>query len=482
MTLVERFAATRQLHEHPRLIAFAATVPGRVLVWLVATLLLAPSNSLYTISPLLALVLIAPQWRTQILSFGSIWVLGGLLTRQGVMAPTAQAALFVLVPAALYLCYLTARAYPRLPRWLQRNGQIALHVLVCAALFSTWLVPEWVFADGSDVGSVVRALRFLLPYLVWRCGYILLSGRRGSAARSSFLDHVFYGLPVFGGTSIPYGKGYDHLARHRAEEPQALARSHLAGIKLLLLFWMWTVARRGLALMVYGDDIGGLGPMVAGYGFDLPRLKELIASPGSVVLPVAWASVFLELVDVTLALASAGHKVIGCLRLFGYNVFRNTYKPLLAQSIVDFWNRFYYYFKELLVEFFFFPTYVSTFKAYPRLRIFAATMAAAFLGNIYYHALRDAERLVNAGPAEAWALVAPRSFYAFLLGVGICISMIREQARRGASAPAHPSPFRTLRRIAGVWLFYGVIHIWNVQPGGLTFGQRTVFFLSLFGF
>ena len=150
----------------------------------------------------------------------------------------------------------------------------------------------------------------------------------------------------------------------------------------------------------------------------------------------------------------------------------------MAQSIVDFWNRFYYYFKELLVEFFFLPTYISTFKAYPRLRIFAATMAAAFLGNIYYHVLRDSEELVNVGLTGAWMQVGPRCFYALLLGLGICVSMIREQQRRGAATPSTSSP---LRRIAGVWWFYAIIHIWNVEPAELTFAQRTTFFLSLFG-
>src|SRR6187431_953360 len=108
-----------------------------------------------------------------------------------------------------------------------------------------------------------------------------------------------------------------------------------------------------MTLLVYGDDIHGLGSVVAGYALNLPHLRELIASPDAFRLPTAWLSIFLELFAVTLELAASGHMVIGCLRLFGFNVFRNTYKPLLAQSIVDFWNRFYYYFKELLVEFFF---------------------------------------------------------------------------------------------------------------------------------
>jgi hypothetical protein len=241
----------------------------------------------------------------------------------------------------------------------------------------------------------------------------------------------------------------------------------------------------GEALAVaHGDEVRRAGMVVAINGLDLPRLGEAIASPGEVSLWLRWLSLFLELVGMTLDLAAAGHTVIGCLRLFGFNVFRNTYKPLLAQSIVDFWNRYYYYFKELLVEFFFFPTYVSAFKSYPRLRIFTAIMAAACVGNVYFHSLRDVERLVDGGLAGAWAEVGPRSLYAFLLGFGIFVSMLREQGRRGAKATADavPSPLRALRRIAGVWLFYSIIRIWVAKPMELTFTQRTAFFFSLFGF
>jgi len=476
----ELYTEASQLHEHPQLIQFAATPTGRVLVWVAATLLLAPSSTVYMISPLLALVLIAPRWRVQILSFGSVFALHRLLARQHV-PPEAMAVLFGVVTAVLYLCYLAARSYARLPRLIRRNAQIVLHGLALLALLSTWLVPAFLGADAA--GRTAAALRFLIPYLVWRCGYMLLSGRRGSAARTSFVDHAFYCMPAFGGTAVPYGKGYDHLIRAGAHDPQARARSALAGIKLLVLVWVWTAARFALALLVYGEDVRGLGDAVAGYTLSVPHLREIIARPGSVALPLAWLSMFLELVDVTLAYASWGHMVIGALRLFGYNVFRNTYKPLLSKSLVDFWNRFYHYFKEVMVEFFFLPTYVSWFKTRPRLRIFAAIMSAAFLGNVYYHALLDAGTLVPLGLAEAWARVGPRSFYCFLLGAGIFVSMLREQERRGAPPATADagSPLRSLRQIAGVSLFYAVIHIWNVPPSTLTFTQRTAFFLSLLG-
>src|SRR5262249_32592399 len=153
----------------------------------------------------------------------------------------------------------------------------------------------------------------------------------------------------------------------------------------------------------------------------------------------------------------------GCLRLFGFNLFRNTYKPFLATSLVTFWNRYFFYFKELLVEFFFYPIYLSFFKERPKLRIFAATMAAACIGNWYHHAL---ERTVWTLNHMASLRGAPRLdsylFYAFLLGIGVFVSMLREQRRRGRAVVSRsPAMARlvALRKMAGVWLFFALIRI-----------------------
>ena len=111
--------------------------------------------------------------------------------------------------------------------------------------------------------------------------------------------------------------------------------------------------------------------------------------------------------------------IVGCIRLLGFNVFRNTYKPLLAESIVEFWNRYYYYFKELLVEFFFYPTYLRSSWARPGIRMFLAVFAAAFIGNMYYHVLGSPETVLSfdlAGFLEAMGpklriLLSPRTRY-----------------------------------------------------------------------
>ncbi|MCB1123967.1 MAG: hypothetical protein KJT03_20605, partial [Verrucomicrobiae bacterium] len=87
-----------------------------------------------------------------------------------------------------------------------------------------------------------------------------------------------------------------------------------------------------------------------------------------------------------------------------------------------------------------------------------------------------------AGPVVALEILIPRIFYSFLLGLGIFISMQRQQSRRGI--PPSPGLGRQVQRVWGiavVWLFFSIIHIWNVEPIQLSFETRSLFFLSLFG-
>ena len=134
------------------------------------------------------------------------------------------------------------------------------------------------------------------------------------------------------------------------------------------------------------------------------------ARPGTHAVWIGWAAIYCDLFRRVLSLCVSGHVIVGYLRLCGFNVFRNTYKPLLAETIVEFWNRYYYYFKELLVNFFFFPTFTRYFKRNPRLRMFAAVFAAAFVGNMYYHVIED-ESLVR-GDWQDWLRTDPACFTA----------------------------------------------------------------------
>ena len=459
MTASDALHRLSQLHENEAVVAW----------WQARTTWIATHFVAERRRTLLSLAAVAAAW---------LAIVKALPRQSGhVTAPVWLAAPIALaiVLGLLYACYLAAVGFARLPASVRRRPQVALHAAFWGMLALVWLVPA---GDGVWT-SVLVCVATLLPFLLWRCGYLLKTGQRGKAAGTRFADHLFYLHPTWGDSNVPIGKGFDHLVRHEAHAPEAFARSQLAGMKLLVLALVWTGAQRVMAGLVYGEPGSPLTRLFGGHVLHVPRLDHLLEQRDPVPLLVAWGSLYTELIREVLKHAAHGHVTVGALRLFGFNVFRNTYKPLLAESIVEFWNRYYYYFKELLGDFFFFPTFVRHFRAWPRVRMIVATFAAAFVGNMYYHALNQDGLVLHGNFLAAWGALRPRLLYCLLLAIGISVSMLREQKRRGTATAPRGGLARVVR-IAGVWTFFAIIHIWSVGAQA-SFTQRTQFFLSLLG-
>ena len=461
-TLREAYRSISQFHDNKRLLAWFQRQP--ILLWLTPTRRRRILFFWAVLASLRATFRRQSQWSSHFST--TSW-----------LAPSLAAAIIL---ALIYLLYLAAVHFNRLPAAVRRRPQIALHALFWLFLAVVWNTPN----EGGVWRTVIVLIAVSGPFLIWRCGYMLLSGQRGKAAGTAFRDHLFYIWPIWRGTETPAGKGADYLTQCEAQSADAYAHSVLAGVKLLILSRVWHLAKLLMGALVFSNPGNPLRPLLGGYSLDIPRAQTLLTSEIPASLLMTWASLYLELVWETLDIAVRGHVWIGLLRLCGFNVFRNTYKPLLAESIVDFWNRYYYYFKELLVEFFFFPTYVRYFRARPQLRRFAAVFAAAFVGNLYYHFLQ-ARTFMGAAPLatmKIWTM-SPRLGYCFLLALGIYFSMLHQQRERGKAAPkqAQAAILRRVVRIAGVWTFFSLIHIWDLSSPATLF-DRVGFFFSLFGF
>jgi hypothetical protein len=378
-------------------------------------------------------------------------------------------AVAVLLLGFAWVCYIAAKKFAKLPRWIRRHPQIWLHSVLWLLLVSIWFHAP----SNSTARTLLFGFVLGLPFLLWRVGYMVLAGQHGRMTNTRFTDHLAYILPLWGGSNTPYGKGWEYLSANEAKDNAELAKSQLAGIKLLLLAALWAVAKAVLDGVFFGEEnifrraIGGTSL----------EYSDLFAQPSMHPIWLSWLALYLNLFSNVLGLASHGHRIIGWLRILGFNVFRNTYKPLLAETIVEFWNRYYYYFKELLVNFFFYPTFTRHFKKQPRLRILAAVFAAAFAGNIYYHWLGLGKTLATGDFRAMWGALESRFFYCFLLASGISISMLRHQ--RAGTAPSY-SRLRRAGAIFGVWTFFSVIHIWAVRDPA-PFLVRLNFFLRLIG-
>ncbi len=443
-----------QFHEHPPVIAAWRRAAGPMLEWL------------------------TPVRRRALLLAGSVIVLlrrpGRMIqgsAAEGVPDAAMMPVTVLLLFGFLWLCYQAAQRYSRLPAAVQRRPQLALHATVWALMAGLWLTNG---ATGAWRTALV-GLAILLPFFVWRCGYMLLSAQRGRMTGTRFRDHLIYLFPLWGGTDVPYGKGLDYLSRWEARTPEDLARSQLAGVRLIVLGATWAAAGTAMDATVFAvPDAAGSSRLA----FGVPHLEPLVNGGVQATLLSSWASIYCELVRDVLTLAARGHVIVGILRLFGFNVFRNTYKPLLAESVSAFWNRYFYYFKELLSEFFFMPVFARWFRGWNRLRLFVAVMAAAGFGNLYYHVFKQDELLLAGDFEGLWLKFRSRAIYCALLASGITVSMLREQARRGGPLPA--GLHRRAFRIAGVWTFFGLIYIWHGN-GGADPWTRAQFLLYLFG-
>jgi hypothetical protein len=464
-----------QLHERPQLIARAQTTAGRCMVWVVASALLlwhsrqgplsAGGSLLVIVIGALPLVIAFPARKRLILSLASVLGIMDFLRRRnlpeleigvphtwlfhGAAEWLRFAALVGAALLGLYAFYLLLRRFAALPSLAKRYPVIFLHLAIWLALLC---VP------------VLRApsvIQEVLSVAAWRLSYLVQFAARGQLTRSGFADHLFYLWPVYGpdGVPTPIGKGLEYLSRHEAIEPGELARCQLAGIKLLVLALVWELVLRAMDTYVYG------GPPHPAWSLDLPRLHQMMDRDVTDA-PTVVAGLYLELVRMSLFIAIYGHIIVGSLRLLGFRVFRHVYRPLLATSIVEFWNRWSYYYKELLTEFFFFPTFLRSAWAGPRLRLFLAVFAAAAVGNMYFVILWEADLLLAGDVQTMWTRWGSRTVYCVVLAIGIWVSMLRQQqARKRASAPR--KAWSDIRSAFLVCSFYAVAHVWNVGESAL---------------
>ena len=380
----------------------------------------------------------------------------------------------IIIFAFLWFCYRVALKFASMPSFIRRNPQMCLH-----AIFWGMLVIIWNTSPEAGIWRIVMVgIAINLPFFIWRLGYMLISAKHDKVAGTRFWDHLMYLAPVYGGSNTPYGKGLDYLSRHEAKDEESLARSQLAGIRLLILAGLWQGVLFIMDGLVFGVD-NPVNHVLGGFALEVPRLSQLIKQPEIASIGMGWISLYCELIRDVLDLAVRGHQIIGILRLSGFYVFRNTYKPLLAETVIEFWNRYYYYFKEILVNFFFFPTFASWFRKNFTLRLFTAVFMAAFFGNMYYHLFKLSDQLIQADFNAIWLTLHARLFYCFLLSLGLFISMLREHRRGRKPRPRRGMMQRGLS-IFGVWTFFAVINVWN-QKGGIPFFKATKFFLQLIG-
>ncbi len=450
---LSRFRLIPRFENHAGFVRFCSTPLGKLfLLALFAVMLFFNQQSywIYT-APILAAASFFPRQRRPIAIIGTIyWIFTNarlnwpLVSRvayqEGTVAFFNSPNLFPNVMAAvLIFCagfyYLASR---------QGSGFLNRRpVAVVLALLFTFVA----FALGAPLSPVARtfvwAFVIVLARYIWFFCYSL-NDINAKNQPPFYIQFGFY-LPFWTLTAVPFPKGYSYLSKVEVKDANELAVVQIKAVKLLL----WSTILWGLynLLLHYGYGPGE---------YRILHLNEALAQHRSGVdhpVSTVWLCVSGHYLIKILDLCVFGHRTIAICRMAGFNALRNTYKPFLSQSIAEFWNRLYYYFKELLVEMFFYPTFLRWFKGRPKIRLFFATFMAACVGNIIFHLVAELRVIVMIGWWEALKSFHVYVIYSFILGVGIALSQLRKR-------PAKPR-FSLLAALA-VTAFFGVISVLDV--------------------
>jgi D-alanyl-lipoteichoic acid acyltransferase DltB (MBOAT superfamily) len=300
---------------------------------------------------------------------------------------------------------------------------------------------------------------------IWFLPYAIMDQR--TAAPNPALLQMGALRPFWSPAYLPFGKGAAFLKKALPKTADDLAVTQLKGIKLLL----WANALIAIQAALGWIFISQL---------NVPTVAESIDAylqSRAYPLGISWTALAFSTAKFALQVAIWVHLFIGVARLAGYRLPRGSWRPLESRTLMDYFNRFHYYFKELLADFFFAPTFFTTFKKHPRLRMFFATFMAAAVGNALWHFLRDIDLIARIGPAAAFETYTSYLFYCVVLATGVGLSQIRVN-----------SGIRPSNTVAGklwsftfVWSFVVCMHLFSDGSRQHSLDERLSFLASLFG-
>lgn len=375
---------------------------------------------------------------------------------QSVVSTTVYVALPIVVAFILSFGYL-ARRYRKAPVW-NRPVMLLLGVEVAVLVVASERLAS------SAITTWLWAFFIVLSSFTWYFAYSLT--RKTPTTVGGHVMEFGHYRPFWGGTATPFPKGADYLARIEARDAEQLAVCQIKGIKLLA----WALVLQLLTMGV-GHASGWL---------DIASMKSTLKvahAGGTLSWHAVWPTVIVHFLTKLLALCVMGHGFISTVRMSGFLALRNTYKPLQSTTIAEFWNRYYYYFKEFLVDMFFYPAFFRHFKKHPRLRLFFATFSAACVGNIIFHFLDEPTEIAEHGLLGALGRMHVYVIYAVVLGIAIGAS----QARNKDRPPPRTWVARRLLAPAGVLLFYALMSIFNTPYRSVDIRDNCAVLLSLVG-
>ena len=420
-----------KVEDHPLLLVWAQRWPARLLLLAAFAALFYPLYTPYLLpgrpdprqiigaavlcslagryrSQMLALttligLLLAPEW------YPAGWV-RSLAEQQGLPA-TLLLPLQLLMVA--YLALMTT-VFFRLRQKYPQSWPLPVLFLLYAINLVLLLGP----LGAGPAGLILGVGLWAFSAYFWNIAFALRDASSKQASPAWFQLATFH--PYFGGSVIPLGLGAAHLRQRQVHDARALARCQLKGIKLLLACWL---AKGFLTALVSLREWAGLPEFFL-------LLHQHLEGRATYPRTLCWLSLLETFPEGMLKGFVLGNLFIGAARMGGFQLLQQVYQPWAARSIADYWNRVSYYYKETVLQLFFYPCYLRYFKGWPRLRQAFAIFMAAGVGNLLFHFRLLVPQLLHLGVLETLRGMASYLCYCVILCAGLYFSQLQSARQR----------------------------------------------------
>ena len=464
------------IETYPAVVGFVRTTPGKLVLFTVFAAVMMWVSEFWLESTIAAAVVslagpyrryAAPACTAALLVLAPHWVnfdgVEAAIEREGLLRVLhvgyfRAASLVACVPLAIAAIFL-ARRFRDHP--LGRRPVLVQHI-VCVGLLA---LAASQLLHGLPQVLLWSATAIFASYF-WFLAYALMDQRRRQPA--PFLLQLATFHPFFApGTVVPMGKGAANWQSVEAGTAEELAVTQLKGLKLLV----WAFALKAVMWMFHRVVYDRLGVVPLEIAF------ESFLDGGEVTVRLGLLSILANFPEQLLNMAIWGHVIIAVARLSGFRLLRNSWRPLSSRTIAEFWNRYFYYFKEVLVHVYFYPTYLRWFKRHPRLRVAFATFMAAGAGNFFFHFILDNQRIAKLGLLEALVRSQTYAFYCVVLAGGIIASQLRTRQPDVAAGWLRGRLLPSL----GVALFFCFLSFFDGPQRHMSLKRHFEFLIAVFG-
>lgn len=273
---------------------------------------------------------------------------------------------------------------------------------------------------------------------------------------------LFHPVWYFGRT--PIAKSISYLLKYDSKDDESYAIARIKGLKLGF--------ESAFCMLIYMIIITKVYPALA-----LPSFDEMMITEGYAKHTIlqCWLALILSFLEILFKNMAIGGIAVAVARMAGFHLLRNTYKPFQSKSIADFWNRYLFYFKELLADLFFYPAFLRFFKQNTNFRIAFATFMATFVGNMIYHLLRMLIIIPKLGLIEFISGLGTYTFYCLVLSAGIIASQLRNKK------VINPTFLQKSWNMTVIIGFFCFIHIFDDIEFERTLSGCFLFLFHLFG-